>query len=98
MISYFAKNSGPDYFDAVDQILRYLAGSQNKDITFEKKPEFCLIRYLDFDWAKDHTDRKLILSFVFTLNREPINYGSKKQAVVPLSSTKIQYVALILAA
>lgn len=43
MVSYFAKNLGPDYFCAVDQILRYLASSPEKKITFGGKSKFNLI-------------------------------------------------------
>lgn len=45
MVSHFAKNPGPDYFSAIDEILRYLANSQDKGITFGRKPELCLVGY-----------------------------------------------------
>ena len=49
MISRFAKNPGPDHFSVVDQILRYLAGSQDRGITFGREPEFRLVGYSDSD-------------------------------------------------
>ncbi len=98
MVSRFAKNPGPDYFSAVDQILRCLAGSPERDITFGGESELNLIGYSDSDWAGDHADKKSTLGFVFTLNEGPIRYGSKKQAVVALSSTEAEYVALSLEA
>ncbi len=97
MVSRFAKNPGPDHFSAVDQILRYLAGSQDRGITFGGEPELRLLGYSDSDWAGDHADRKSTSGSVFTLNGGPISYGSKKQAVVALSSTEAEYVALSLA-
>lgn len=78
MVSRFAKNPGPDHFSAVDQILRYLAGSQDRGIMFGGEPELRLVGYSDSDWAGDHADRKSASGFVFTLNGGPINYGSKK--------------------
>lgn len=39
MVSCFTKNPGPDHFSAVDQILKYLAGSQDREITFGGKSE-----------------------------------------------------------
>ncbi len=98
MVSRFAKNPGPDHFSAVDQILRYLAGSPERRITFAGESELNLIGYSDSDWAGDHADRKSTSGFVLTLNGGPISYGSKKQAVVALSSTEAEYVALSLAA
>lgn len=97
MISWFAKNLRPNHFSAINQILTYLVDSQNRDITFGKKLELCLIRYFDSDWARDHTDKKLILWFVFTLNKGSIYYNSKKQAVIALFFTKTEYMAFSLA-
>lgn len=34
MVSYFTKNSEPNHFIIIDQILKYLAGSENKRIIF----------------------------------------------------------------
>lgn len=93
MISYFAKNLGPDHFSAIDQILRYLVDRQDRGIIFGGESELCLIGYLDSEKARDHTDKKLISRFVLTLNGEPISYGSKKQVVIALSFTKAKYVA-----
>lgn len=98
MVSCFAKNPGPDHFNAVDQILRYLAGSQGRGIIFEREPELCLVGYSDSDYAGDHANRKSTSGFVFFLNEVPISYGSKKQAVIVFSSTEAKYVALNLEA
>lgn len=98
MVSCFAKNPRPDHFSAVDQLLRYLAGSPERAITFGGKSKLQLVGYSDFDWVGDHADRKSTSGFVFTLNGGPISYGSKKQAVVALSLTEAEYVALSLAA
>lgn len=75
MVSRFAKNPGLDHFSAVDQILRYLASSQDRGITFGGEPILHLVGYSDSDWAGDHADRKSTSRFVFTLNGGPISYG-----------------------
>lgn len=98
MVSRFAKNPSSEHFNAIDQILRYLAGSAERGITFGGDEELKLIGYSDSDWAGDHADRKSTSGFIFILNGGPISYASKKQAVVALSSTEAEYVALSLAA
>ena len=80
MVSRFLKNPGPEHFSAVNQILRYLAGSQDRGITFGGESEL-----------------RLVSGFVFTLNGGFISYA-KKQAVVALSSTNAEWIALSLAA
>lgn len=69
MVSYFAKNSGPDHFSNVHQILRYLASGQERGIIFGGEPDFHLIGYSDSNWAEDHADEKSTLGFVFILKR-----------------------------
>ncbi len=49
MVSNFVKNSSLEHFHAIDQILRYLAGSQDKGIIFGREKELKLVRYLDSD-------------------------------------------------
>lgn len=61
-----------------------MTSSKDRDITFRKKPKFYLIDYSNSDWAKDYINKKLILRFVFTLNKELISYSSKKQIVITL--------------
>ncbi len=60
------KNQGPDHFNAVDQISRYLA---EKNIIFEGESKYNFIRYSDFDLAGDYINKKSISGFVFTLNK-----------------------------
>lgn len=36
IVSCFAKNQGLDHFNAINQILRFLASSLKKDIIFER--------------------------------------------------------------
>ena len=97
MISRFAKNLSFEYFNAINQILQYLARSCVSDITFGGEKELKLVGYSDSDWAGDYAGQKSTSSFVFLLSGGFISYMSKKQLVVTLSSTKAKYVALSLA-
>ena len=98
IVSRFVKHPSSEHFNAIDQILRYLAGSPERGITFGGEKELKLIGYSDSDWAGDHADQKSTSGFIFILNRGPISYASKKQAVVTLSLTEAEYVGFSLAA
>ena len=78
MVSQFAKNSSSKHFNAINQILRYLAGSPEIGITFRGKKELKLIGYSNSNWAGDHADRKSTSRFIFMLNGGLISYASKK--------------------
>lgn len=75
VVNYFTKNLGSNHFSVLDQILRYLANCLDKSITFGRESKFDLIRYSDFDWIRDHSDKKSASGFVFTLNRRLIRHN-----------------------
>lgn len=56
MVNRFAKNSNSEHFNVIDQILRYLARSHEKSITFEGENKLKLVGYSNFDWVRDHAD------------------------------------------
>lgn len=56
MVKRFAKNSSSEHFHTIDQILRWLTGSQDRGITFGEEEELKLVAYSDSDWAGDYTD------------------------------------------
>ena len=78
MVSKFANNASLEHFHAIDQILRYLAKSQDKGIIFKGEKELKLVGYLDLNWAGDYADRKFTSGFMFTLNKGLVSYASKK--------------------
>lgn len=49
MVRHFTQNPKLDHFNAIDQILRYLANSQNKNFIFKREPIFYLFGYLYSD-------------------------------------------------
>jgi len=53
-----------------------------------------LIGYVDADWSNDTDDRKLNTGYLFKYLGAPITWSSKKQALVTLSLSEAEYVAL----
>lgn len=72
--------------------------SLNKGIIFTEKEELKLIKYSNFDWAGDYGNEKSISRFIFMLNSRLGSYAYRKQTVVALLSTKVEYIALSLIA
>jgi len=73
--------------------LHYIAGTLEFDIWYSKVSEFRLCGFTDSDWASSLDDRRSVSANAFTLGSEVITWSSKKQATVPLSSTKAEYIA-----
>ena len=83
---------------AVKRIFRYIKGTTNLGICYEKtKIEKCFI-YSDSDFAGDNSDRKSTSGYCFSLGSGVISWKSVKQSCVALSTTEAEYVALSAAA
>lgn len=96
--SRFAKNPGHQHTEAVKTFFRYLKGSRDQGITYSGQDKLLVEGYSDSDWAGDKDSRKSTSGFIFILNGGPVSWCSKKQPTVALSSTKAEYIALMLAA
>lgn len=85
---------GLSHWQAAKRILRYLAGTINYSLNFVKGGELSLCAYTDADWANCVTDRKSYTGYIVKLGRNTINWESRKQRCVALSSTEAEYIAI----
>ena len=98
VVSKFCSKPTEAHLTAVKRILRYLKGTLNLAIKYQKSENDPLIGYSDADWAGDLDDRHSTTGNIFLMTGGPISWLSKKQAAVALAlSTSIseaEYVAL----
>jgi hypothetical protein len=47
--------------------------------------------YMDADWVNNVSDRRSTNGFMFSFGSGAVNWSSKKQPTVALSSTKVEY-------
>ena len=94
VLSRYSGNPGPVHCSLITQVLRYLAGTIDVGITFCADSPDELIGYTDSDWAGTIDGRKSTGGYVFILAGAPIFHQSKQQAVVALSSTEAEYMAI----
>jgi hypothetical protein len=80
-------------------VLRYIAGTINVDLTFNKQSENSdLIGYNDSDFAGLKDKRHSTEDYLFMLIDETISHSSKQQLIIVLSSCEIEYMTLFEAA
>ena len=96
VVAKFSSKPNEAHLTAAKRILRYFKGTLNLAIKYQKSDEG-LIGYTDSDWAGDLDDRHSTTGNVFLMASGPISWLSKKQAVVALSTSEAEYVALSLA-
>ena len=94
VVSKFCSKPTEAHLTAVKRILRYLKGTLNFAIKYHKSENDSLIGYSDADWAGDLEDRHSTTGNLFLMTGGPISWLSKKQAVVALSTSEAEYVAL----
>lgn len=78
---------------AAKRVLRYLKGTIELGMFYERGGEDELVAYTNSDYAGDLDDRKSTSGYVFKLSGGAVAWSSKKQAVVTLSTTEAEYVA-----
>lgn len=75
------------------RILSYLRGTENLGILYKMNDELVFQGWLDSDYVGDNEDRKITTRYVFKLGSSHISWSLKKQLIVTLSSTKVEFVA-----
>ena len=94
VVSRYMNNPGKEHWMAVKWILRYLKVTTNKASCFGGS-NISLQGYVDADIAGDRDNRRSTTGYVFTIGATAINWVSKIQSVVALSTTEAEYVAAI---
>ena len=82
------------HLTAVKRIFCYLKGTINLCIKYERSADNRLVGFSDADWAGDMDDRHSTTENLFMMSGAAIDWSSKKQPVVALSTTEAEYVVL----
>eukprot|EP00731_Ephydatia_muelleri_P036346 Em0239g7a len=93
-VSKFNSCPTETHLTGVKRILRYLKGTINLGLKFEKTADSSIIGFSDADWAGDLDNRHSTSGNLFVMSGGAISWLSKKQPVVALSTTEAEYVAL----
>ncbi len=86
-----------EQWNTVKRVLRYLKGTQNKELCYSKGANENMIHaYSDANWAADVTDRRSITGYCISLNKNGplVSWKTKRQPTVALSTCEAEYMAL----
>lgn len=97
-VAKFNCNPNSSHLTAVKRIFRYLKGTINHKLQYNKSSNGEIVGYSDADYAGDIDNRHSTSGQVFMLAGAAISWMSKKQPVVALSTTEAEYIALCSAA
>ncbi|XP_068994260.1 uncharacterized protein [Neodiprion pinetum] len=82
------------HWQAVKRVFRYLQGTKELGLEYNKEGNNEIFGYCDADWANDEGDRKSITGYVFILQGGAISWSSKKQHIVALLTCEAEYMSL----
>ncbi|XP_071920664.1 uncharacterized protein [Coffea arabica] len=94
IVSQFMHSLGPEHFEAIHRILRYLKGTPGKGIFFKARGHLQVEAYTDADWAGCITDRRSTSGYCTYVGGNLVTWRSKKQNVVARSSAEAEFRAV----
>jgi transposase InsO family protein len=93
----FCSNPGRPHWLAMQRVLRYLAGTFSRGLTFSRHARdnpLQLLGLVDADWGGDVNTRRSTSGFVFYFCNGPVAWCSRLQRTVALSSAEAEYLSL----
>ena len=95
LLSQYMSKPGKHHWSGVKRVLRYLKGTVNHGICYQKgNCEVLLSGYSDESWGDCLDTRRSTSGYVFSLGGNLISWRTKKQSSVAKSSTEAEIVAL----
>jgi hypothetical protein len=97
VLSKYMSKPGKENWTTIKRVFRYLHGTTDHAIYYQGKARpgrvLDVHGFVDADWAGDLDQTRSTSGYVFSLFGGAINWMSKKQAVVALSTTEVEYMA-----
>ena len=97
VLSRYMSKPGKEHWTTVKRVFKYLCGTIDHAIYYQgiAGPDRVLDvhGFVDADWAGDLDQRRSTSGYVFSLFGGAISWMSKKQAIVALSTTEVEYMA-----
>lgn len=97
MSSRFMHNASQTHLGVAKRVLRYLQGTLDFGILYEKNVNAKLLGFCDSDWAGCVDDMKSTSGYAFSLGSGVFSWASKKQQTVAQSTAEAEYVLASLA-
>jgi len=98
LLSRFMHCASEMHLIATKRILRYIKGTVDFGIKFEKCQEFKSYGFSDSDWAGSIDDMKSTSGYCFTLGSGMFLWCTKKQEIVAQSTAEAEFIAATAAA
>ena len=92
LLSHFMQCASEMYLKAAKRILRYVKGTVDYGIKFEKCQEFKLYGLFDSDWVGSVDDMKRTSGYCLSLGSGVFSWCTKKQEIVVQSTAEAEFI------
>ena len=92
ILSQFMQNLGPAHWEGIKRVINYLGHTKDLWLTFRGKKQEMFKGYCNAEWASQAHCHS-ISGYLFHYGVGPISWSSKKQNIIALSSTEVEYIA-----
>ena len=82
-----------DHWKAVKKVLRYLQGTKDYMLTYQRTDILEVVGYSDADFAGCKDTRKSTSGYIFMLANGPISWKSHKQTLTASSTMEAEFIA-----
>ncbi|MBW0471254.1 hypothetical protein O181_010969 [Austropuccinia psidii MF-1] len=93
-LSKFLENPGIQHWKSFLHILRYLRGTKNIELNYQRNIEQPPIAYSNADWGNFHSTRISVMGYPVRFNGNLVIWKTRKQQTVSLSSVEAEYQSL----
>jgi hypothetical protein len=93
LVSRYMTNPGKEHWNVVKWIFRYLRGTSNACLQFDRTRKG-LVGYVDSDFAADLDRRRSLTGYVFTVGECAVSWRAYLQPTVAQSITEAEYIAV----
>jgi hypothetical protein len=93
MLDRYQKNPGVSHWNGIKKALRYIQGTNDLMLTYERSGSLEIVAYLDSDFAGYLDTDRSTSDYVFKLTGGAISWSSFKQAVMTSSTMYAEFVA-----
>ncbi|GKV36625.1 hypothetical protein SLEP1_g44733 [Rubroshorea leprosula] len=93
LISRYMESPKEMHLLAAKRILRYLKGTVEYGLFYKKREKSDMFGFTNSDFARDVDDRKSTYGYVFMMGTAAVSWSSRKQPIVTLSTTEVEFVA-----
>ncbi|XP_052194172.1 uncharacterized mitochondrial protein AtMg00810-like [Diospyros lotus] len=93
LLSRFMNSPSHFHLGATKRVMRYIQGTADYGIRFERQNKVMLVGYCDSDWAGCTDDMKSTSGYVFSFGSGVFSWLSKKQESVAQSSAEAENIA-----